>query len=70
MGKKKAGKEDDDGDGEKLTRIAIVSAEKCKPKKVSRRGEGRRIQTHHLLRWGTTVDLFGLCDPYFYTIIV
>ncbi|GMI32474.1 hypothetical protein TrCOL_g1186 [Triparma columacea] len=35
MGKKKAGKEDDDGDGEKLTRIAIVSAEKCKPKKCN-----------------------------------
>ncbi|GMH57678.1 hypothetical protein TrRE_jg4495 [Triparma retinervis] len=33
MGRKKTGKEDDDGEGEKLTRIAIVSAEKCKPKK-------------------------------------
>ena len=37
MGRKKTGKEDDDGEGEKLTRIAIVSAEKCKPKKVSGR---------------------------------
>jgi len=56
MGKKKASSGNDEGEEQKMTRIAIVSAEKCKPKKV--RVEGQRTGGRH----GFILALF--C-PYF-----